>query len=1584
MAVLQTGLAKSLAEDYTIDQSLRFNRGDSAYLSRTPTSAGNQKTFTVSFWLKFGEIPDDLDFNEYSALGLDTAGGADYGFYFSTTGELDCFIYYSGSAWEGRLETTQKWRDPGAWYHIVLAVDTTQVTNTDRAKLYVNGEQITDFDTATYPDQNQDTYWNSTTQQFIGRGSGSSVYFDGYLAEHYLIDGQALAPSSFGETDSVTNQWKPIDAVDDLTFGTNGFYQKYAGTELADSFADSAENDIVTFTSTGASTWTCPTGITSVEVLVIAGGGGGGGTRSYGGGGGGAGGGGAVHVSSYSVVADTEYDITVGAGGAGGSDQGTNGSDTVFNVNAEGSGSTLTAKGGGSGGTKVDGSGSGSNGGDGGSGGGGGHRDGSGGSEIQTTQSGDSGTYGFGYDGTDASGAGTGHRRGGPGGGAGGAGSDGSGNTGGPGGAGKEFSNFSDYGVSGYFAGGGGGGGLDGGGAGGSGGGGAGAGGSNNATAGTVNTGGGGGGTDGSGASVTGGTGGSGIVILKMNSAVAPRHTITVTGDVANTRAVLKTIDAFTSTGADTWTCPAGVTSAEILIVAGGGGGCSGTVAGAGGGGGIVHNSSYTVVPGVVYDLTVGAGGAGKGASPGSAAASGDDSVFNVNAEGSGLTMTADGGGGGGTDFGGDFDGTDGGSGGGAGGDGSTAGSATQGDSGGGTGYGNDGAEETVTGYGGGGGGAGAEDDAGSAGNGRAGGTGKLFSTFVAYGTDSANVASTGANGGYFSGGGSGGYASSSGTYSPNRGGGGGYGGQSGYAGGNAVANTGGGGGGSSASSRNGGTAAAGIVIIAYTQPTPGTSSIAFDGSGDRLSIAATTSLLNGSTDGTMESWVYMNAFEDGTGGTMYNNPAVFVKGETYMNFGIDASGDVHFYSSVDGASADDLESSTSLSLNTWHHLACTWTSGGKKIWIDGVERATNSILYSDMPAASDGNAVGIGEGFSGDNKCIDGYMDEIRVSDTDRYSSTFTPQTTQFTADANTMLLIHSDFDGGLGADSSGNANDFTPTNLVASDKMVDSPTNNFATWNPLAYSGKTAMTEGNLNGYGDDDSSHNLGGTATIGVTSGKWHWENRIKAVGGACSVGIFPSNNNVLSTDDLHQGDPSIYYKQDGNKQVDDSSSSYGNSFTTGDIIGVALNLDDDEIKFYKNNTVQNSGTAISVTATSEFYNPVQAGATNSQITANFGSDSSFAGDETAQGNADSGGVGDFYYEPPTDFLALCTSNLPAPSIKLPAENFNTILYDDGAGAKTGLGFQPDMVWVKARGATNDPKVTDAVRGVEEALTPSTTAAETTYDQGLLAFGTDGFTVGTDDHFDSTTGSGMASWSWKAATTFDPATDGTVTTGSGRSNSTAGFSIVKYTGETDAMTVGHGLAQAPEMIILKNIDGVYYWAGYSKEVGNTKSIPINDEGAPYSEKSWNDTTPTASVFSLGAQSETSSHRFNYASENFIAYCFHSIEGYSKVGSYEGNNNADGTFIYTGMRPSWIMIKNIDSAQPWMMSDDKRSTYNVVVDDLQANNSNSESTGSLDIDYVSNGFKCRTTNVTMNAANTYIYLAFAEYPFKYSPAR
>ncbi|MDP6771092.1 MAG: hypothetical protein QF704_10385, partial [Anaerolineales bacterium] len=228
------------AADYTIDQSLRFEDGDNAYLERSLTSNGNKKTFTLSLWTKRA----NLQSSGYMTLLVCGDTSTNDGLFWK---DDTIYLYFATKT----LETTQVFRDPNAWYHLLVSVDTTQSTETNRVKLYVNGEQVTDFSTTQYPVRDDDTMFNDASNAFRIGYHGSGAYpLDGYLAEAYLIDGTALTPASFGETNSATNQWVPIE-VTGMTYGTNGFYQKYGGTELADSFEDSANHTAHTVTANG-------------------------------------------------------------------------------------------------------------------------------------------------------------------------------------------------------------------------------------------------------------------------------------------------------------------------------------------------------------------------------------------------------------------------------------------------------------------------------------------------------------------------------------------------------------------------------------------------------------------------------------------------------------------------------------------------------------------------------------------------------------------------------------------------------------------------------------------------------------------------------------------------------------------------------------------------------------------------------------------------------------------------------------------------------------------------------------------------------------------------------------------------------------------------------------------------------------------------------------------------------------------------------------------------------------------------------------------------------------------------------------
>ena len=563
----------------------------------------------------------------------------------------------------------------------------------------------------------------------------------------------------------------------------------------------------------------------------------------------------------------------------------------------------------------------------------------------------------------------------------------------------------------------------------------------------------------------------------------------------------------------------------------------------------------------------------------------------------------------------------------------------------------------------------------------------------------------------------------------------------------------------------------------------------------------------------------------------------------------------------------------------------------------------------------------------------------------------------------------------------------------------MVDSPTNNFCTINPLIRPyGTNTFSEGNLKIV--TSSAYNAVVATQPILSTGKFYWEILIDDDGGATWVGISPDGPNyntlIQSSSDNPQNGDGIFYYEDGDTYIDSSwSGGYGASYTDGDIIGVAINMDDSEVTFYKNNSSQGavsfSGNSLA-TATQVIVVGVHYGGTANY---NFGSDSSFAAAKTAQGNQDSNEIGDFYYEPPTDFLALCTDNLSDPEIKLPGDNFNTILWSgaqsgDSAPNRslTGVGFQPDLVWSKTRSDANSHQLWDALRDLDDALASNNTNAEgNDKASGYLAsLDSDGFTTtaGTSGVINvDESGRTYVAWNWLGANGTVTNTDGTLTnTVTVSANPTAGFSIVKWSGTSSASTIGHGLTEAPALIIVKNTNTVLNWfcgAGDFLANGWSDWMHLNktDEQGNNSANAWNSTAPTASVFSVDSHYST-----NATGDDYIAYCFHSVEGYSKVGAFTGNDHNDGTFLYLGFRPAFAMFKSYTNAAGWGIEDNKINPYNQQDNYLQADTNDDESTNGH-LDFLSNGIKLRNTNSRFNAYS-YIYLAFAESPFKYANAR
>ena len=329
-----------------------------------------------------------------------------------------------------------------------------------------------------------------------------------------------------------------------------------------------------------------------------------------------------------------------------------------------------------------------------------------------------------------------------------------------------------------------------------------------------------------------------------------------------------------------------------------------------------------------------------------------------------------------------------------------------------------------------------------------------------------------------------------------------------------------------------------------------------------------------------------------------------------------------------------------------------------------------------------------------------------------------------------------------------------------------------------------------------------------------------------------------------------------------------------------------------------------------------------------------------------------------------------------TINKSTDYFNTKLWSGDAStqALTGVGHQTDMVWLKSRGDTRKHNIYDAVRGVQKKISSNESDAEVTA-SGVTAFGTDGFTVGSDP---DTNGNGRTyvGWSWKAGGGQGSSnTAGSINTTYTSVNTTAGFSISSYTGTGSNATVGHGLGVAPKVILIKVLNESSSWGVYHDGIGNGKYLRLNSTNEETASSSyWNSTSPTSSVFSLGSEGNV-----NQSSKNFISYAFCEKVGYSKFGKFTGNGSAsNGTFVYTGFKPAFVMIKRTNGAGSWLMLDNKRAGYNQSNYWLEAETSDAEGTTANWINILSNGFKLTLSGSNGNAdGSSYVYMAFAEAP-------
>ena len=678
---------------------------------------------------------------------------------------------------------------------------------------------------------------------------------------------------------------------------------------------------------------------------------------------------------------------------------------------------------------------------------------------------------------------------------------------------------------------------------------------------------------------------------------------------------------------------------------------------------------------------------------------------------------------------------------------------------------------------------------------------------------------------------------------------------------------------------------------------------------------------------------------------------------------------------------------------SAWYHIVVNNNGSTFNLYVNGVLEKTTTVslgLYSGTAYIGRDSSSGYANFYLADIYFIDGQaLDPSSFTETDAttgqlvkkaYTGSFTGNSFYLTFEDNSAATA-----AALGKDSSGLGNNWTPNNLsvtagAGNDSLVDVPSSsgtdtgvggevrgNYATWNPLSKASAATLSNGNLNASYTGSSYPHLGSDSTIFLpTSGKWYWEITVTTVGE-----LWTGIRNVVD------GKQSTYYR-DGSGGFNniriEASSSTGSanaaSYTSGDIIGVAVNCDGSTIAWYKNGS--QVGTTYSLTNVANLV--------------------PFAGHASSSGSAAvvaNFGQRPFAYTAPSGFKALCTANLPAPLVTKPNTVMDVKLYSGTNAAQniTGLSFSPDLVWIKKRSAEASSNLLDSVRGARIHLESNTTNSEYTESAGvgLTSFNSDGFSLGTDNAGPgqvNASSSTFVSWCWDAGSSTVTNTQGSITS-SVRANASAGFSVVTWNGNGNA-TVGHGLGVAPQLIICKKRSGTSDWQVGHASLGWTKRLALNLTTAEETTISaWNNTAPTSTVFSVGNTS-------NFGGD-IVSYCFAPVVGYSSFGSYTGNGSTDGPFVYTGFRPRWVLIKRSDSTSNWSLFDTARDTSNVSGFPLFPNDPASEVDirSNTPLDILSNGFKLRTstltggTNINISSA-TYIYAAFAESPFNYSRAR
>lgn len=668
-------------------------------------------------------------------------------------------------------------------------------------------------------------------------------------------------------------------------------------------------------------------------------------------------------------------------------------------------------------------------------------------------------------------------------------------------------------------------------------------------------------------------------------------------------------------------------------------------------------------------------------------------------------------------------------------------------------------------------------------------------------------------------------------------------------------------------------------------------------------------------------------------------------------------------------------------------HVVYTQNGTTVTVYVNGVSVAAGTGTNSAFNTAAAhqigaANTTNYFDGYLAGVIFVDGQaLDPSYFGQADSITGVWGPKAYSGTYGANGFYLDFSDNSGvtssTLGKDRSGNGNDWTPNNFsvdettnngIGCDSVTDTPTNygvdsgstsancrgNYCTFDPLTVTSNISLSNGNLTSASTSNADFYTT-RGTFGTVSGKWYFEvSADSGVFGTTLIGLMSPTNTVAVRGPTTSTATMWSYRNNGNKNNNTTSAAYGNSYTTGNVIGVAWDAEAGKIWFSKDGVWQNSGDPSAGT------NEAFSGLTGPLVPfIAHGDTGPFSGNF---------GQRPFKYAPPTGFKALCTQNLSTPSIKRGDDYFGVDLYtgNGSSQSRSGLRFQPDFAWFKGRSGATDHAIYDAVRGAQKRVETNNSDAEVTSDGGLTSFDSTGFSISSLAQINTNAATYVA-WLMKESTT-------------------AGFDIVTYSGDNTAnRNISHGLGVAPDFALVKRLDAAEDWFAWHQNLtGNAYFCKLNatdaqsNTSSPWGTGNWSSTQ--FMVTNDGTNNTNAS-----GTNNYIAYLWTEVPGFSKFGSYTGNGNADGPFVWCGFRPRYFLVKAATRIDEWWVLDTTRSSYNQAIAGIMASNDDSEYSVYQFTDLLSNGFKLRSTNSGTNSSGeTYVFIAFAENPFKYARAR